>query len=144
PITFNVDAVGPVTSAVVSGTPGSGNWFHSPVQVTVSGSDAGSGVSAIHVRSDGGAWSTYAGPFSIPTDGAHTVDTYGTDVVGHDGAIHSTAFGIDTIAPSTSLRPDKLPDARGRSCRFRRPRSEEHTPELQSRENLVCRRLLEK
>ncbi len=113
-ITFKVDTVGPVTSSVVSGTLGSGNWFHSPVQVTVSGSDAGSGVSAIHVRSDGGAWSTYAGPFSIPAEGAHTVDSYGTDVVGHDGAIRSTAFGIDTIAPSTSWRPDKLPDALGR------------------------------
>ena len=47
-------------------------------------------------------------------DGAHTVDTYGTDFVGHDGAIHSTAFGIDTIAPTTSLTQDKLPDALGR------------------------------
>ena len=112
--TFKVDTAGPVSSAVLSGTPGSGNWFRSPVQVTVSGSDAGSGVSAIHVRSDGGAWSTYTGPFSIPMDGAHTVDTYGTDFVGHDGAIHSTAFGIDTIAPTTSLTPDKLPDALGR------------------------------
>src|SRR5690606_41379126 len=32
---------------------------------------------------------------------------------------------------------------RGRQCRLR-PRSEEHTSELQSRENLVCRLLLEK
>src|SRR5690606_41816924 len=29
-------------------------------------------------------------------------------------------------------------------CRFPHPRSEEHTSELQSRENLVCRLLLEK
>ncbi len=112
--TFKVDTVGPVTSAVLSGTPGSGTWFRSPVQVTVNGSDVGSGVSTIQVRSDGGAWSTYTSPFSIPTDGVHTVDSYGTDVAGHDGAIHSTAFGIDTIAPTTSLKPDKLPDALGR------------------------------
>jgi len=111
--TFKVDTVGPASSAVLSGTSGSGNWFRSPVQVPVSASDAGSGVSAIHVRSDGGPWGTYTGPLSIPTDGVHTVDSYGTDFVGHDGPIHSTAFGIDTIAPSTSLQPDKLPDARG-------------------------------
>src|SRR5690606_40155355 len=30
------------------------------------------------------------------------------------------------------------------ACRVQRPRSEEHTSELQSRENLVCRLLLEK
>src|SRR5439155_3815319 len=112
--TFKVDTAGPVSSAILSGTPGSGTWFRSPVQVTVSGSDAGSGVSAIRVRSDGGAWSTYTGPLSIPTDGAHTVESYGTDFVGHDGAIHSTAFGIDTVAPTTSLMRDKLPDALGR------------------------------
>src|SRR5690606_42095417 len=33
---------------------------------------------------------------------------------------------------------------RGSRARLRRPRSEEHTSELQSRENLVCRLLLEK
>jgi len=112
-VTFKVDTVGPVSSAVLSGTFGSGNWFRSPVQVTVSASDVGSGVSAIHVRSDGDTWSTYTGPLSIPTDGAHTVDSYATDLVGHNGPIHSTDFGIDTIAPSTSLQPDKLPDAHG-------------------------------
>src|SRR3712207_8376852 len=38
------------------------------------------------------------------------------------------------------------PPAAGRpaSCRGRRPRSEEHTSELQSRQYLVCRLLLEK
>src|SRR5207302_8065900 len=34
--------------------------------------------------------------------------------------------------------------ARGRAARANRARSEEHTSELQSRENLVCRLLLEK
>src|SRR5690606_39807281 len=38
-------------------------------------------------------------------------------------------------------RPDGRP---GAERRRRRPRSEEHTSELQSRENLVCRLLLEK
>src|SRR2546426_899379 len=109
----NPDMIAPVSTASLSGTVGPAEWFLSPVQVTVNASDVGSGVSAIHVRSDGDTWSTYTGPLSIPTDGAHTVDSYGTDFVGHDGPIHSTDFGIDTIAPSTSLQPDKLPDAHG-------------------------------
>src|SRR5690606_41755729 len=37
------------------------------------------------------------------------------------------------------FRPARLP-----GCRLARGRSEEHTSELQSRENLVCRLLLEK
>src|SRR5207247_3316160 len=73
--TFKVDTAGPVSSAVLSGTTGSGNWFRSPVQVTVSESDAaGSGVSEIHLRSAGGAWRTYTWQVLMPLDGRHTLD----------------------------------------------------------------------
>src|SRR5690606_40150241 len=40
--------------------------------------------------------------------------------------------------------PDRPPRRHGPAARPRRARSEEHTSELQSRENLVCRLLLEK
>src|SRR5690606_40280268 len=43
-----------------------------------------------------------------------------------------------------SHRPQGLLGARDRGVRLAFPRSEEHTSELQSRENLVCRLLLEK
>src|SRR3712207_7451571 len=39
---------------------------------------------------------------------------------------------------------DRAPTARCGFCADRRPRSEEHTSELQSRQYLVCRLLLEK
>src|SRR5690606_41987472 len=42
---------------------------------------------------------------------------------------------------STSIRP---PASSSRAARLNARRSEEHTSELQSRENLVCRLLLEK
>lgn len=113
-VTFKIDTVGPVSSAVVSGTPGWGNWFLSPVQVTVSASDAGSGVTAIHARTDGGPWRIVTSPLSIPTDGVHAVDSYATDFVGHDGSVHRTAFGIDTVAPVTSWMADGIPDVNGR------------------------------
>src|SRR5690349_23729724 len=40
--------------------------------------------------------------------------------------------------------PPPRPCPLRRACRFPRPRSEEHTSELQSRRDLVCRLLLEK
>src|SRR5256885_13496621 len=43
-----------------------------------------------------------------------------------------------------SLLAEPAPAARAKSVRFRRHRSEEHTSELQSPCNLVCRLLLEK
>src|SRR5215475_15101763 len=54
-----------------------------------------------------------------------------------------------TLFPYTTLFRSQVPawrrsDRRNRSARGRACRSEEHTSELQSRENLVCRLLLEK
>src|SRR5690606_40013961 len=48
------------------------------------------------------------------------------------------------IGPARPPRKVIRPKAPGRSSGRRRNRSEEHTSELQSRENLVCRLLLEK
>src|SRR5256885_10011346 len=49
------------------------------------------------------------------------------------------------LAPSVERAISaKLPQRNGRPCRWPRHRSEEHTSELQSPCNLVCRLLLEK
>src|SRR5256885_3436726 len=56
---------------------------------------------------------------------------------------YTTLFRSSARGPGTR-RPDRRPP-RGASCRrSRRARSEEHTSELQSPCNLVCRLLLEK
>src|SRR5699024_12141036 len=46
--------------------------------------------------------------------------------------------------PSRLIRPDRSTHQRERALNPRRERSEEHTSELQSRFDLVCRLLLEK
>src|SRR5207247_9184861 len=49
-----------------------------------------------------------------------------------------------TYRPAISSAERPINAARARSTRARAPRSEEHTSELQSRVDLVCRLLLEK
>src|SRR6266511_2590899 len=57
----------------------------------------------------------------------------------------STLFPYTTLFRSRPRVPPGCPTHRARSCTRRSwPRSEEHTSELQSREDLVCRLLLEK
>src|SRR5438874_9377299 len=57
----------------------------------------------------------------------------------------STLFPYTTLFRSRSHRPEVSPVTRSRRYhRSHRPRSEEHTSELQSRRDLVCRLLLEK
>src|SRR6266511_5354459 len=55
----------------------------------------------------------------------------------------STLFPYTTLFRSPATRARRRPGPSARRC-GRRCRSEEHTSELQSRENLVCRLLLEK
>src|SRR5688572_33430409 len=50
----------------------------------------------------------------------------------------SATRSVSAIDPEGAKSPEKL------HCTFEAPRSEEHTSELQSQSNLVCRLLLEK
>src|SRR5690606_40527116 len=72
-----------------------------------------------------------------------------TDIHGHSGCIGSQCIGA--IHKNRHLRNPFLLDTCGKTFRNMHNnscvmfnRSEEHTSELQSRENLVCRLLLEK
>src|SRR5690606_41446566 len=61
--------------------------------------------------------------------------------------VASMALQIDRNSerdPTHSLKPTGFPSASVRRVAMNVMRSEEHTSELQSRENLVCRLLLEK
>src|SRR6266567_5017070 len=60
-----------------------------------------------------------------------------------DLAVPTTA-DLPALAGQGAARPRRAGRWRGRRLRYRRRRSEEHTSELQSQSNLVCRLLLEK
>src|SRR6266511_4610159 len=56
----------------------------------------------------------------------------------------STLFPYTTLFRPGGARDQRRGHVAGRGCHGAHPRSEEHTSELQSRENLVCRLLLAK
>src|SRR5439155_1672660 len=62
------------------------------------------GVAAIHFRTDGGAWQSYAGPFAVAADGTHAVDYYSTDNTGNTETLHSVTVKPDTVAPVSSAQ----------------------------------------
>src|SRR5207247_791819 len=78
----------------------------------------------------------------VSGDGRHVVSILGRqrlcwhDLAGRHMCVPTA--GIDVNAWDRAASPD------GRSCFYVRPRSEEHTSELQSRVDLVCRLLLVK
>src|SRR5947209_13764654 len=63
--------------------------------------------------------------------------------VGRSGIVKRSEGGIPECLPR-SRRSSGTGSCGGRPCESSTPRSEEHTSELQSRQYLVCRLLLEK
>ncbi|WP_426321998.1 OmpL47-type beta-barrel domain-containing protein [Microbacterium sp. E-13] len=106
-LTFKVtppaDTVAPDVSAVTSPAvaDGVGGWFVSPVSVSVSASDAGSGVASVEYKLDDGAWSAYSSPVSIP-EGVSTVNYRATDQSGNVSDVKQLPVKRDQTAPDVS------------------------------------------
>ncbi len=69
--------------------------------VTLTATDASSGVDAIYYRIDGGSWIEYGSPFAVSGAGSHDVDCYAVDVAGNDGAVDSFSVAGEEDAPVT-------------------------------------------
>jgi hypothetical protein len=112
-VTFTVvaqpDTTPPTTSADVSGTrDGNGNYVGSAT-VTITATDAESGVATIEYAIDGQAWTAYAGPVRVSVVGTHTVTYRATDRSGNTSAAGSVSFRI--VAGGPDACPDS--DTRG-------------------------------
>jgi hypothetical protein len=113
-VTVKRDATAPSTTVSLVPTP-VGAWY-SPRTVTLTASDATSGVASTSYRLDGGAWTTYTGSFFIASFGPHTLEYRSTDNAGNVEATKTISWGSDFSAPAqinglsdfvTSLRLEK-------------------------------------
>ncbi len=93
-----VDSTPPTTTAAVSGSLGTGDWYQTLATVTLTASDPGSGVAVTHYRVDGGAWQDYALPFFVD-DGRHAVDFDSTDRAGNVEPVHTLTVSVDHSPP---------------------------------------------
>lgn len=100
--TTELDDEPPVTTASLDGTVGSGGWYTTAVEVTLSTTDNMSGVDETFYRLNGGAWITYSNPFNVSDQGDTTVEFFSTDNEGNTEATKSTSFRIDTVDPVTT------------------------------------------
>lgn len=89
----NVDTVRPTVQASVDDH-----------VLTLTGNDAGSGVTQIMYSVDGGPWSVYGGAFAVGTDGhSYSVRYHAVDAAGNIGADGTVTVGEDDeIAPVSS------------------------------------------
>ncbi len=102
------DTTAPVVSASLSGTQDADGHYVGKAVVTVTASDAGSGVASVEYKVDGGVWTAYAAPVPVSAAGSHTVGYRARDVAGNASAEGTVSFtvvaGGDTTAPSVALQ----------------------------------------
>jgi hypothetical protein len=72
----------------------------SPFTVTLTPTDAGSGVSYTRYHVDAGANATYTVGFPVSGDGTHTVTYWSADAAGNIETAHVDTLRIDTSAPT--------------------------------------------
>jgi subtilase family serine protease len=111
------DTVAPVTTVALNGTL-SGGVYLSSVKVTLTASDATSGVAHTYYTLDGGSLTTYSAAFTVTPLGSHTVQSYSVDNAGNIEATTTTNFTIATGVPAAMSTPAPNSTLTGSSVTF--------------------------
>ncbi len=98
----SIDTSTPVTTAILSGTVYSGSTYESVVGVTLNASETGgSGIAAIYYTLDGGAETTYGGPFNVSVLGTHTLKYWSVTSAGTSSSTQTLTFTVDSPTTAT-------------------------------------------
>jgi len=100
---IKIDKINPLTVASLSGTQGENDWYTSVVGVTLSSFDEMSNVNWTEYRIDGGNWQTYTGPFTVATDGIHSIDYHSQDISGNTEVQRNIHVSIDRTPPALTI-----------------------------------------
>ena len=100
-----IDLTAPVTTSAVAGTVGPGitQWYKDSAQVTLTRTDNLSGVRSTSYTIDGGTTQTYFSPFTIQTDGSHTINYWSSDTAGNNEIQQSRVVNVDVNSPVTQI-----------------------------------------
>jgi hypothetical protein len=106
---FQVDLDPPSVSGELSGIAGPAGVYFSTVGVTVSASDAVSGVQRIEYALTDGAWRLYSSPLSFTQEGIWRLKYRAVDIAGNVSAGKPMSFSIDLGAPVVSAHVTSEP-----------------------------------
>lgn len=99
------DRVAPTMSITCNSAACSTGWYNATVSVTVSGTDAGTGMGSVTRNVDGAGQTSTAGSsatFNVSGESAgHTVAYFGTDAAGNASSSANQTVKIDLTAPTT-------------------------------------------
>ncbi|MEU4641406.1 family 16 glycoside hydrolase [Micromonospora sp. NPDC023814] len=97
------DTTPPTATATVSGQRDSAGAYVGAATVTISATDAGTGVDRIEYSLDGQPYAAYSAPVTVNQVGQHTVGYRATDKAGNTSTPQSVSFTVvDPPAPDTT------------------------------------------
>ncbi|MEU8423261.1 plastocyanin/azurin family copper-binding protein [Micromonospora sp. NPDC048835] len=88
------DTTAPTVTATVAGDRDDGGAYVGGATVTVTATDAESGVARIEYALDSGGWTAYTAAVAVRTPGAHTLRYRATDTAGNTSTEQSTTFTV--------------------------------------------------
>ncbi|MCZ7373765.1 Ig-like domain repeat protein [Micromonospora sp. WMMC250] len=98
------DTTPPTVTATVAGDRNDDGAYVGGATVTITATDADSGVATVEYALDTGAWTAYSAPVSVRATGAHTVRFRATDKAGNASTEQSTTFTV--VADGTDACPE--------------------------------------
>lgn len=101
----STDTTPPTVTAEVSGTQDEDGNYVDVATVTLSATDADSGVASTEYKLDDGAWTAYTAAVAVNAPGAHMLSYRATDAAGNvseEGMAHFTVVQEDTTAPTAT------------------------------------------
>jgi len=101
-VAVKIDSTAPVTAATFAPSTDDG-WHNGAVPVTLTSTDAGSGVAAVSYALDGGAWTPYTVPVDVSGDGSHELLYRATDTAGNVETLKSAVIKIDGAKPTVII-----------------------------------------
>ncbi|MEE6260404.1 ThuA domain-containing protein [Plantactinospora sonchi] len=99
-VPVRIDATAPVSSASFAPPTDDGWHGDGTVPVTLTSTDAGSGVTRLEWSLDGGAWTAYTEPVNVTGDGQHELLYRATDAAGNVETLKSAVLKIDGVKPT--------------------------------------------
>ncbi len=112
-LTLDLDITPPVTTPSLDGARGTSHWYRTPVDVSLTAVDNEAGVDVIHYRLDDGAWTPYAGTFTVDAEGLHQVAFRAVDLVGNEESVKTLTVGLDLSDPVAGTTVTGEPGANG-------------------------------
>ena len=102
---LKIDSIPPTTIMTPSISPdGENGWYVTLPTITLSASDAVSGVKSIHYAWDGTGFTEYTAPFTVPSEGIHYLQVYTLDNANNKEAVQTFIFKSDIEPPTTAIR----------------------------------------